>query len=339
MTDLAQIAQKLVSPTKGIFAADWSEGTATKHFEKNGIESTAEERRKYRQMLFTTPDLEKYISGVILHDETANQKADDGTLFPDLLEKRGILPGVRVDEGYEELKSSPKEKITKGMESLEERLKKYSKLGLKFAKWRGTFLIDEVRPSKEAIEKNTDFLVEYALICQRNGFVPIVEPEVLLDGSYTTAKSEAVTTEVLKTTFAKLKEKGIDLKGMILKPNVVSPGRDNLAKASKKEIAGATLRTLKNSVPEDVPGIAFLSGGQTPIHSTENLNEINKIAENLPWELTFSYARALQYPAIEVYKGKKENIEKAQKALLHRAKMNSLARQGKYDAKMEKEYG
>lgn len=336
MDNLAQIAKELVSPKKGILAADWSVGTATKHFKKNAIESTEEKRRLYRQMLFSTPGLDGFISGVILHEETANQSVD-GIPFPSLLKKNGIVPGVRADEGYEEIKSSPKEKITKGIETLEKRLQAYKNLGIKFAKWRGAFLIDEVRPSNEAMEKNTDLLAEYASICQKSGFVPIVEPEVLLEGNHTTSKSEAVTTEVLSTMFSKLKKKGVSLSGIVLKPNMVSPGKDNLAKATAGEMAQATLRTLESCVPEEVPGIAFLSGGQTPIHSTENLNEINKIAINPPWELTFSYARALQYPAIEIYRGKKENIKKAQDALLHRARMNSLARQGKYDAKMEEE--
>jgi len=339
MSELAQIAKKLVSPKKGIFAADWSEGTATKHFEKNGMKSTEESRRLYRQMLFATQGLEEYISGVILHDETTRQKSDDGTPLPGLLEKKGILPGVRVDEGYEDLENSPKEKITKGIDTLDERLKGYKKFDLKFAKWRAPFLIDEVRPSKEAIEKNISLLAEYAKLCQDNDLVPIVEPEVQLDGNHTTAKSEAVTTEILKKTFTALKEKGVILDEMVLKPNMVSPGKDSLAKADKKEIAGATVRTMENGVPKEVPGIAFLSGGQTFLQSTQNLDEINKIADNPPWELTFSYARALQYPAIEIYKGKEENTEKAQSALLHRAKMNSLARQGKYESELERKNG
>lgn len=337
MNELSQLAQKLVSSPKGIFAADWSVGSATKHFEKNGIEPTEENRRLYRQMLFSAPGLNEFISGIILHNETANQKTDEGMKFPEFIEKNGIIPGIRVDEGYEELKGSPKEEISKGIETLESRLGEYKKLGLKFAKWRGKFFIDKVRPSKEAVEKNTELLAQYAKVCQESGFVPIVEPEVLLDGNHTTAKSESVTAEVLKILFSKLKEKDVDLEVIILKPNMVSPGRDNLADATKKEIAHATLRAMENSVPEEVPGIAFLSGGQTPIHSTENLNEINKIAENPPWELTFSYARALQEPVVKIYRGKKENIKDAQGALLHRAKMNSLARQGKYDVKMEKE--
>jgi len=336
-TALAETANKLVADEKGIFAADWSTGTADKHFKKNGIKLGEEERRKYRQMLMTTPGLENYISGVILNIETAKQKLDDGTVFPEYLESRGIIPGVRVDEGMDKLKNSPKENITKGMDTLHKRLREYKKLGLKFTKWRGAFLIDEVRPSDTAIEKNIDLLVRFALISQEEGFVPIVEPEVLLDGNHTTAKSEAVTTGVQHLLFEKLKQNKVLYEGVLLKPNMVSPGKENIAEPESLEIAHATLRTLKRSVPNDVPGIVFLSGGQTHIHSTQNLNKINQIADNPPWELTFSYARALQYPAIEIYAGKKENSKKAQEAFLHRAKMNSLARQGLYESKMENE--
>ena len=337
MSELAQIAKKLVAPKKGVFAADWSVGTATKHFEKNKIESSEENRRLYRQMLFSTPKMEEYISGVILHSETANQRMDGGKPIPNYLNDKGIIPGIRADEGYEELEGSPKEKKTKGIETLDERLQEYKKLGLKFTKWRAPFLIDSVRPSKEAIEVNTDLLVKFASLSQKNGFVPIVEPEVLLDGEHTITKCEAVTKEILKITFDKLKEKGVVFEEILLKPNMVLPGKESGVKATPTEVASSTFRTLINSVPGEVSGIVFLSGGQTPKEATVNLNEIVKTSENAPWELTFSYARALQYPAIEIYMGKRENSKKAQKALLHRAKMNSLARQGKYDVRMEEE--
>jgi len=337
VSNLAQIANKLVSPKKGIFAADWSVGTATKYFEKNKMESSEENRRLYRQMLFSTPKLEDYVSGVILHTETAYQKMDNGKLIPDYLEEKGIIPGIRADEGYEELEGSEKEKITKGIETLDERLKEYKKLGIKFTKWRAPFFVDEVRPSKESIEKNTDLLVEYAKLSQKNGFVPIVEPEILIDGEHTMSKCETVTTEIQKILFEKLKENGVIFEELLLKPNMILPGKESGVRVSSVEVAGSTLRVLKNSVPSKVPGIVFLSGGQTPEESTENLNEIVKSANDTPWELSFSYARALQNPAIEIYGGKKENIEKAQDALYKRAKLNSLARRGKYKKEMENE--
>ena len=336
-TALADVAKKLVVDKKGIFAADWSVGSADKHFSKNGIPLGEEERRNYRQMLFATPGLEEYISGVILHEETARQKTDKGLSFPKFLLEKGITPGVRVDEGYEKLESSPKEQVTKGIDTLEKRLLEAKSLGVEFAKWRAPFFVDEVRPSKEAIEENSNLLAQYAYLCQKNGIVPIVEPEVLMDGNHTNAKCEAVTTEILKIVFEKLEEKEIYFEGMILKPNMILPGKDSPVEPVTKEVGHATIRTLKNSISKNVSGVAFLSGGQSPTQATQNLNEIVKVAEDVPWQLTFSFARALQYPAIEIYKGKKENIPAAQSALLKRAKMNSLARQGLYESFMEDE--
>lgn len=328
-------ARKLVAKEKGILAADWSFGTAEKKFAGVGIKSTKETRRAYRQMLFTTPGLEEFVSGVIFFDETIKQKTDQGKLFPQVLEEKGIIPGIRVDIGQVDMPGFPGEKISEGLDGLRERLKEYKKLGAKFAKWRAVYFIDKVKPTRMCISANTELHALYALLCQEEDIVPIVEPDILIAGDHSIRRCREVTEEVLRSTFLKLLDYGVDRKKMLLKPSMVLPGKEAKVKSDSKEVAKYTLEVMKSQVPVDVPGIVFLSGGQTPEKSTENLNEISKIG-GVPWETSFSYARAIQGPVLEAWKGMDENVQAAQKILLQRAKLNSLARQGKYDVGMEK---
>jgi fructose-bisphosphate aldolase class I len=335
MSDLNSIARTLVVSGKGILAADWSFGTIKKQFSKIGIESTEENRRSYREMFFTTPGIEKYISGVIFFDETVYQKTEENVSFPQVLEKKGIIPGVRVDEGSEPFKGSSNERVTKGIDTLSTRLSKYTKENLKFTKWRGVFLIGDGLPTGELIRKNSQLLAKFAKLSQEKGLVPIVEPEVLLDGDHEIAVCEEVTKKAFSNVFSELEKEKVDLKGILLKPNMVLPGKDNPKKVSPNEIASATLRVLAKTVPEEVPGIVFLSGGQSPEEATLNLNAINSQG-SYPWELSFSFARALQEPALMSWKGKPENVTMAKEAFYKRARLNSLARQGKYKPEMEK---
>ena len=336
--NLAQTAKILVAPKKGILAADWSFGTIAKKFAKVKVESTESSRRNYRGMLFSTPGLEKYISGVIFFDETIKQKTKDGKPFPLLLEEKGIVPGVRVDTGQVDLPNFPKEKVTQGLDKFREKLENYYKLGARFTKWRAVIVIGKDIPSKTCIDINSNLFGLYASYCQELGLVPIVEPDVIIEGDHSIARCEEVTYSILKDVFATLLKYQVRLNQMVLKPNIVLPGRDSSNKAEAVEIAERTIRVMKEAVPPEVPGIAFLSGGQTPENSTNNLNEINKLSKDgVPWELSFSYARALQEPVLEVWKGKDENKDKAQKELLKRARLNSLAREGKYDPEMEKD--
>ena len=335
MSDLNSIARTLVVPGKGILAADWSFGTIEKQFSKIGIESTEENRRSYREMFFTTSGIEEYISGVIFFDETVYQKTKENVSFPQVLEKKGIIPGVRVDEGSEPFKGSSNERVTKGIDTLSTRLSKYTKENLKFTKWRGVFLIGDGLPTGELIRKNSQLLAKFAKLSQEKGLVPIVEPEVLLDGDHEIAVCEEVTKKAFSNVFSELEKEKVDLKGILLKPNMVLPGKDSPKKVSPNEIASATLRVLAKTVPEEVPGIVFLSGGQSPEESTANLNAINSQG-SYPWELSFSFARALQEPALMSWKGKPENVTMAKEAFYKRARLNSLARQGKYKPEMEK---
>ncbi|HJX59280.1 hypothetical protein A2V61_01145 [Candidatus Woesebacteria bacterium RBG_19FT_COMBO_47_8] len=326
---LESVASQLVAPTKGLLAADESTGTITKRFETVGLTSTPELNRKYRQMLFTTAGIEEFLSGIILFDETAWQKTDDGVSFPEYLIKRGIAPGIKVDEGREALNVT--EELAKGLEGLADRLKKYAAAGFKFTKWRAPFVINDIYPSKEAVSQNVQRMTEYAKVSQEEGLVPIVEPEVLLEGNHTTTRCGEVTVDILTALFTALKEKQVNLKGLLLKTNMVLPGKDSGVKAAPLEVAQATLRTVLKSVPQEVPGIVFLSGGQSPEEATANLNEINKLKKDAPWELSFSFARALQAEALDVWQGKDEDIGTAQAAFYRRAKSVSLARQGKYE--------
>lgn len=324
---MQETVQKLLDSKRGVLAADESTPTITKRFEKLGIESTPETHRKYRQMLFTASGIENYLSGVIMYDETVRQKTDDGVSFPEYLSGKGIAPGIKVDQGKVPFEDT-EQKITKGNEGLDQRLKEYSGMGLKFTKWRAAIPISDIYPTDAFLDANMERMAKYAKTAQDNGFVPFVEPEVLLDGNHTTTRCEEIETKVLKVLFKKLIDNGVDLANTILKTSMVLPGKDSGVKAAPLEVAQATLRTLKNSVPKELPGIVFLSGGQSPDEAMANLNEINKLKGDASWELSFSFARALQNEAMEAWLGKDENIAKAQEVFLERAKKVSLARQG-----------
>lgn len=328
--DLAQIAQKLVAPQKGIFAADQSTGTITKYFKAIGIDSTPETRRKFRQFLFTTKGIEKFISGVILYDETIRQKADSGKFLVTVLEEKGILPGIKVDLGKKELPKHRGERYIQGLDTLAERLFEYEKLGAKFAKWRAVFSVSEKTPSDAIIDINTSDLALYALLCQEAGIVPIVEPEVLFEGSHTANQSALATTRVLKRLFEKLVDYKVDLKGLLLKPNWVHEGLELPGEPDNKEVAKATLSVLKHTVPDGIGGIVFLSGGDSPQDATLHLDAINDFGKDAPWELAFSFGRALLNKALEVWGGKDENIPAAQDAFYNQAALDSQAREGDY---------
>jgi fructose-bisphosphate aldolase class I len=285
-------------------------------------------------MLFTTPGIEEAISGVILFDETLRTKASDGTPFPQLLAKKGIIPGIKVDKGPVDIPSFPGEVVTEGLDGLRGRLSEYRELGAKFAKWRAVINIGDGIPTYTCLKANAHALARYASLCQEAGIVPIVEPEVLLDGNHSVERCEDVTEETLRITFAQLAEQRVYLEGMVLKPSMVVSGKDNPRQAGVEEVAERTIRCLRRAVPAAVPGIAFLSGGQTAVSATEHLNAMQKLAP-LPWEVTFSYARALQDPALKAWKGQSANVSAAQKIFYHRAKINSAARNGKYTKEME----
>lgn len=323
-TTLKKIAQSLVAPGKGILAADESSKTIQKRFDKIGITSTPETNLAYRQMLFTTPGIEEYISGIILYDETIRQKTTDGIEIPKLLESKGIIPGIKVDKGAWRLPNFEGEKITEGLDELRDRLTEYKALGAKFAKWRAVITIGDGTPTATCIEANACTLARYAALCQEQDIVPIVEPEVLMDGSHDLQKCKEVTMQVLKTVYEQLNLYKVILEGMLLKPNMVISGKEASIQASTEEVAQVTVETLKEVVPSEVPGIVFLSGGQTPDQATENLRAINKIGG--PWQLSYSFGRALQDEALKTWAGKSENIEVAQKAFLERAKKVSMAR-------------
>ena len=332
---LESIARQLVAPGKGILAADESTGTITKRFAKINVESTEDNRRAYRELLFTTSGIEEFISGVILFDETIKQRANDGHTFVSVLEKKGILPGIKVDLGTEPMSESLLELVTKGLEGLDERLKQYAGFAAKFAKWLAVITIGEGIPTELCIEKNAEQLAQYALLCQQNNIVPIVDPEVLMDGGHTIERCYEVTSQVLKTVFAKLNEAGVYLPGILLKPNMVIAGSESI-KSSAEEIARLTLQCLHENVSAQVPGIVFLSGGQSEVEATANLQAINAMKgdtsaqDNTPWVLSFSYGRALQTSVLKTWGGKSENITAAQAEFYKRAKMNGLASKGEY---------
>ncbi len=331
---LQETAQAMVAPGKGILAADESAPTIEKRLKSIGVESTEENRRSYRQLLLTTPGLADHISGVILFDETLRQSTTDRIPFVDVLTKQGILPGIKVDTGAKDLAGSPGEKVTEGLEGLPERLAEYRKLGARFAKWRGVIAIGKDLPTDDCVGANAKALAQYAILCQDEGLVPIVEPEVLMDGDHDIHMCEEVTSGVLQETFDQLVEHGVLLEGVILKPNMVLPGTKSSTPATVAEIAEITLRCLQNTVPSAVPGICFLSGGQSPEEATINLNAMNTIGRH-PWELSFSYGRALQEPVLKAWGGSSENAVAAQHALTVRARYNGAARDGKYSAGME----
>jgi fructose-bisphosphate aldolase class I len=322
MSELHAVAHKMVEKGKGILAADESTPTCTKRFESIGTESTAESRNIYRNMLFTAEKIEKYISGVILFDETFHQKElSSGLTFPEYLTSKDILPGIKVDQGLEDFGSN--EKITKGLDGLSERLGKYYALGARFAKWRAVITIGNNIPSDDCIMKNAKILAKYAQKCQQANLVPIVEPEVLMDGAHTVDESFDVTSRALNATFNQLVEHNVNLQGIVLKPNMILSGYECSYQANIEEVAEKTMNCLSTNVPIEVPGIAFLSGGQPDEHATLHLNEMNKYDSD--WNLTFSYGRALQQTALKAWSGKPENLKLAQEAFIEKAKANSLA--------------
>lgn len=322
---LKSIASQLLDPKKGILAADESTHSITDRFEKVGIPSTEETRRSFRQLLLTTPEIENYLSGVILFDETVRQKTDQGQMFVEFLQERGILPGIKVDEGIVEMPNFPGEKITVGLEGLVGRLKEYKKLGAKFAKWRAVFTIGDGIPSDTCIDENAHMLALYASFCQQENIVPIVEPEVLMDGDHTIEQCEEVTKQVLKIVFEKLSEQKVALEGILLKPNMIISGATAKMRATSSEIAKKTVETLLEVVPPQVPGIVFLSGGQSPDEATLHLSLIEHF-KNLPWQISFSYGRALEQEALKMWGGNPINIKTAQKVFLNRAQQIASAR-------------
>lgn len=319
--------QKLLAPPKGLLALDWSTNTIKKHFEDVGLTSTPELNRVYRQMLLTTPGLENYISGVIFFDETARQKLDSGEAFPEYSTKKGIVPGIKVDQGGVKTPDN-QEQLTLGLDGLDERLKEYSEFGLKFTKWRAVYRISDTQPTVAFLEENSSRLAQFARISQENKFVPVVEPEVSMKGNHTTTRCAEITSQVLAVMFEKLKSENVDLKTLILKTNMVVPGQDSGVKAEPLEVAEASLRVLRSTVPNDVPGVVFLSGGQSADEATANLNEVVKRKGDVPWEIGFSYARALQMEALSTWRGETANMEPAQRAFLERVEMVSKARMG-----------
>jgi len=330
---LNDIAKQMVTPGKGILAADESTSTAGKRFVQINIENTEDNRRAYREMLFTAPGLSEHISGVILYDETFRQSASDGRKFTEVLGSQGILPGIKVDEGLIEMPGSPAEKLTKGLEGLPARLAEYASLGAKFAKWRNVITIGPGTPTEENLRENARIHAEYAKACQEAGIVPIVEPEVLMDGDHDIDACRDASFKALTYAFEALNEKGVEITGMILKTNMVVPGKGKRV-APAEEVAKETVALFKKVLPDNLPGQAFLSGGMSDLDATANLDAMNKMGP-FPWKLSFSYGRALQDKPLKTWGGKAENVSAAQAALLHRAKMNGLATLGQYDPSME----
>jgi fructose-bisphosphate aldolase, class I len=336
MNELETTARALVAEGKGILAADESDGTIKKRFDSIGVESTEATRRAYRELLFTTEGVEEFISGVILYDETIRQSSADGTPFPKLLASKAIIPGIKVDEGAKPLALAEGETITEGLDGLRGRLGEYRELGARFAKWRATYSIAADKPSEYCVWTNAHALARYAALCEETGLVPIVEPEVLMDGTHTLEESAKATGRVLQAVYVELHDQRVDYRGTLLKPNMVLSGYDAPKRAGVDEVADATLDVLYRHVPAAVPGIVFLSGGQTDEDATAHLNAMNKRGPH-PWQLSFSYGRALQAAALKAWVGKPENVEAAQRAYYHRAKLNSAARTGMYAPEMERE--
>ena len=335
MNHIQDIAQAMVAKGKGILAADESTPTCTKRFKSINVESTEENRNAYRGMLFSADGIENHISGVILFDETIRQSTlDGGVPFSDHLSTLGIIPGIKVDKGAKQLANTDDEKITEGLDGLRDRLKEYYELGARFAKWRAVITIGEDIPTAYCISANAHALARYAALCQEQELVPIVEPEILMDGTHTIEESYQLTTETLYTVFYELASQGVELEGMVLKPNMVLSGYDNTEQASVQDVAEMTVDCFLNTVPAAVPGIAFLSGGQSDELATAHLNAMNQI-DGTPWNLTFSYGRALQTPALKTWAGETKNVTAAQEALMKRAYFNGLATKGEYSADME----
>ena len=334
--ELKQSIHQIATKGKGILAADESVKTATKRLASIGAESTEETRRQYRNLILNAPEMEKYISGVILFEETLHQKSNDGIEFPKLLMRKGIVPGIKVDEGLADFDGSA-EQYTKGLDGLSSRLETYKKTGTRFSKWRTVYSISENTPSEKLIKKNAEDLAKYAKICQQHNLVPIVEPEVLIDGTHSIDTCYKVSERVLAAVFDALKKENVVLDCTILKPSMVISGKEAAVRANVDEVARKTLKCLKATVPTEIPSINFLSGGQTPQEATAHLNRMHTLGEELPWNLSFSYARALQEPALKAWQGKDENVPAAQAAFLKRAKLNGLATMGKYTEDMENE--
>jgi fructose-bisphosphate aldolase class I len=333
--DLEGVALALTAKGKGILAADETIPTLTKRFDTLGIESTEQSRRAYRQMLFSAPGIAEFISGGILQDETIRQRSSDGTPFPEFLATRGILPGIKVDRGAKPLAGSPNELVTEGLDGLRDRLSEYRAMGARFAKWRAVIHITDALPSVACVSANANALARYATLSQEQGVVPIVEPEVLMDGPHTIERCQEVTGVVLRSVFQALFEQGVALERMLLKPNMVIAGTKCAQQASIDGVATATLRCLRRHVPSAVPGIVFLSGGQSADLATAHLNSINRQRASKPWRITFSYGRALQDPGLEAWAGRPENLTVAAHAIYHRASMNGAASLGRYTDEME----
>ena len=333
---LIDTAKALVAGDKGLLAMDESNPTCNKRFAKLGIPQTEETRRAYRELIVTTPGLGESISGAILYDETIRQRKRDGTPFVKAITDAGIIPGIKVDTGAKDLAGHPGEKITEGLDGLRDRLAEYSQMGARFAKWRAVIAVGEGIPSRAAIEANANALARYAALCQEAGLVPVVEPEVLMDGEHTLDRCCKVTEEVLRTVFSQLYTQGVMLEGMILKPNMVLPGATCPKQEAVDDVADATVRCLLRSVPAAVPGIAYLSGGQSAELASARLNAMNaRFKSRIPWALAFSFARAIQQPALEIWRGQEANVSAAQQALYHRASCNRAARRSEYSATME----
>jgi fructose-bisphosphate aldolase, class I len=336
---LARTAAAMVARGKGVLAADESSGTCETRFKTINTPCTEESRRAYRGLLFTTPGIEKFVSGVILFDETTRQKSDDGTPFPDYLAKKGILPGVKVDTGAKNLALCPGEKVTEGLDGLRERLAGYFKAGARFAKWRAVITIGDgnpALPSHSCLYANAHALARYAALCQEASIVPMIEPEVLLDGGHAIERCEEVTEATLRATYAAMAAHNVSFEHLILKTSMVVSGKANARQAGVDEVAERTLRVLKRTVPAAQPGIVFLSGGQSDVSATAHLNAMASV-KGLPWPLTFSYSRALQNPALSAWKGQAANVAAAQRAFYHRAHMNGLAAEGKWKPELEKQ--
>jgi len=331
---LSAIARSIVENDKGILAADESTGTITKRFDAIAVESTEANRRSYRNLLFTTAGMEEFIGGVILFDETMRQRADDGAAFPELLAAKGVVPGIKVDTGAHALAGAPGETVTEGLDGLRKRLAEYYELGARFAKWRATLSVGERLPSRYCVRMNAQALARYAALCQEAGIVPIVEPEVLMDTDHSIDACYDATARTLQALFAELEAQNVDLEGTLLKPNMVIPGKGNADQASPERIAQATLDCFRRHVPAAVPGIVFLSGGQSEVEATVNLDAINRLDDRV-WPLSFSYGRALQASTLQAWQGLAENVEAAQAVFLHRARCNAAAAGGRYDAQLE----
>jgi fructose-bisphosphate aldolase class I len=336
--ELRTTAKAMVAPGQGVLAMDESNGTCNKRLAKVGVEQTEEMRRAYREMILTTPDLGKYISGAILYDETIRQSTQDGKSFLELMKEQDIIPGIKVDTGAKDLAGHPNEKVTEGLDGLRDRIAEYYQMGARFAKWRSVITIGDGIPSRACIEANAHGLARYAALCQEGGLVPIVEPEVLINGDHTIERCFEVTSETLRTVFNELATQGVEFDQMILKPSMVISGKDCPQQASVEQVADMTVKCLMDNVPASVAGVAFLSGGQSEEKATAHLNTMNqKYADQAPWPITFSYARAIQGPALDNWKGQESNVATSQKLLRHRAKCNAAAHDGQYTPEMEKE--